>query len=175
MQISRAWAMPSKWTFDCKPIRQFIDKYMPYGRGERWADPFAGNNVVTRYANNLAESGVDACDWIRGIVDNQCDGVLFDPPYSMEQVKRSYNSVGIQDWQTRYGNNKNGGFPNVKDEIARVTKPDGYVLSFGWNSNGMGKKRGFKIVEILLVAHGGNHHDTICVAEVKSDRGSDNG
>jgi len=39
------------------------------------------------------------------------------------------------------------------------------VLSFGWNSAGMGEKRGFEIIEILLCAHGGGHNDTICVAE----------
>jgi hypothetical protein len=31
----------------------------------------------------------------------------------------------------------------------------------------MGKNRGFEIQEILLVAHGGNHNDTICVVEKK--------
>ncbi len=39
------------------------------------------------------------------------------------------------------------------------------VLSFGWSTSCMGKKRGYRIDEILLVAHGGGHHDTICVAE----------
>ena len=31
----------------------------------------------------------------------------------------------------------------------------------------MGKNRGFEIVEILLVAHGGHHNDTICTVEKK--------
>lgn len=29
----------------------------------------------------------------------------------------------------------------------------------------MGKERGFEILEILLVCHGGAHNDTICLAE----------
>lgn len=33
--------------------------------------------------------------------------------------------------------------------------------------NGIGKTRGFEIVEILLVAHGGNHNDTIVTVERK--------
>ena len=41
----------------------------------------------------------------------------------------------------------------------------GFCISFGWNSNGMGKNRGFEIVEILLVAHGGHHNDTIVTVE----------
>jgi hypothetical protein len=55
----------------------------------------------------------------------------------------------------------------MKIEIARITKPNGWVLCFGWNSNGVGKTRGFKLEEILLVAHGGHHNDTICTAERK--------
>ena len=43
----------------------------------------------------------------------------------------------------------------------------GVVLSFGWNSNGMGAPAGFKVVEVLLCRHGGGHNDTICLAEVR--------
>jgi hypothetical protein len=53
-------------------------------------------------------------------------------------------------------------------EIARLIRPGGYALSFGWSSGGMGKQLGFDIEKILLVPHGGNHHDTICVAEKKN-------
>ena len=31
--------------------------------------------------------------------------------------------------------------------------------------NGMGIKRGYILREVLLVAHGGNHNDTICTVE----------
>jgi len=40
------------------------------------------------------------------------------------------------------------------------------VISFGWNSGGIGKTNGFEILEILLVAHGA-HNDTICTVERK--------
>lgn len=56
---------------------------------------------------------------------------------------------------------------NLKSEIKRITKKDGIVISFAWNSNGIGKTYGFEIIEILLVPHGGNHNDTICVVERK--------
>jgi hypothetical protein len=46
-----------------------------------------------------------------------------------------------------------------------VLLDNGIVLSFGWNTVGMGKKRGFEILEIMLVCHGGAHNDTICMAE----------
>lgn len=35
----------------------------------------------------------------------------------------------------------------------------------GWNSAGFGKVRGYVFEEILLVAHGGAHNDTIVTVE----------
>lgn len=53
---------------------------------------------------------------------------------------------------------------NKKNEV----KVDGgIVISFGWNSGGVGAKYGFKTLEILLVPHGGAHNDTICVVDQK--------
>lgn len=54
------------------------------------------------------------------------------------------------------------------DEIARIVAPGGLVISFGWDSTGMGKGRGFETVEILLVNHGACHNDTIVTVERKS-------
>jgi len=56
------------------------------------------------------------------------------------------------------------------NEISRILKPNGIVISFGWNSSGVGKVRGFEIIEILLVAHGGMHNDTICTVERKINK-----
>jgi len=42
------------------------------------------------------------------------------------------------------------------------------VLSFGWNSIGMGIKKGFSIIELMLVCHGRTHNDTICIAEKRT-------
>ncbi len=56
---------------------------------------------------------------------------------------------------------------NLKKEISRITKKGGIAISFAWNSGGIGKINGFKQEEILLVSHGGNHNDTICVVETR--------
>ena len=60
-----------------------------------------------------------------------------------------------------------GYFTKFKTEISRIVKPNGIVITCGWNSNGIGKKYGFEIVEILLVAHGAMHNDTIVTIERK--------
>ena len=56
-----------------------------------------------------------------------------------------------------------------KEQIGRIVKPGGYVITCSWNSGGIGKKHGFEIVEILMVAHGGWHNDTIVVVEKKKE------
>ena len=157
--------MPNKWTFEMPVVKRLIQKY---NVGLNWIDPFCGQSNVAEYRNDLAVDKIDAFDFLSKFNTSTLTGCLFDPPYSMEQTKRSYQSIGIADWQTRYGNNKNGGFPNVKDQIARILYPNGYCISFGWNSNGLGKKRGFEIIEVVLIAHGGNHNDTIVTVEQKS-------
>lgn len=56
---------------------------------------------------------------------------------------------------------------NQKKEIGRIVKVGGKVITFGWNSGGIGSKHGFEITRILLVPHGGWHNDTIVTVETK--------
>ena len=55
--------------------------------------------------------------------------------------------------------------PFVRDAIVPVATEDAIVLSFGWNTVGMGKRHGYEQIEIMLCCHGGAHNDTICLAE----------
>jgi hypothetical protein len=88
------------------------------------------------------------------------DGVIFDPPYSIHQVKVAYDNFGLS-----VADNITGGFPKERDEVKRILRPGGLSISFGWNSVGMGLKRGFTPIEYLLVCHGGNRNDTIVTVE----------
>ena len=63
---------------------------------------------------------------------------------------------------------QNSFYGNRKKEITRIVKPRGIVISCGWNSNGVGKKNGFRLIEVLLVAHGSGHNDTIVTVEIKT-------
>lgn len=145
--INRTWAMPNLKTFTIKPIKELINKYK---NNEEWIDPFP-------YPYKQ-----DALEFLKDKKDNSIYGVLFDPPYSPRQLKECYDSMGLVLHDT-----KSSVWKQWKDEIARVIKPNGLCLSFGWSTNGLGKERGFEVIEILLVAHGGNHNDTICVVERK--------
>lgn len=165
MQINRVWQMPNSRTFQIKPIRAIIEKY---ARG-KIIDPFANSNKLATVTNDLDEQydtdyHMDALDFLAMFENESVDTVLYDPPYSPRQVAECYKQLGktvnMQTTQAGY-------WGNQKAEIARIIKPGGVVITCGWNSGGIGKKHGFEIVEILLVAHGGWHNDTIVVVERK--------
>jgi len=168
VKMSRAWAMPSGETFSIPPINNFVKSYNKQDLES--CDPFANNSRFAKYNNDIdpkykTEFNMDALEFLKTFESSSIDLVLFDPPYSPRQVSECYKSlnktVNMETTQSSF-------WSNIKNEIFRVVKPEGTVLSFGWNSQGIGKKRGFIMEEILIVAHGGNHNDTICTAERKA-------
>jgi len=165
MNINRIWAMPNKNTFDIKPINELISRY----NTKNSIDPFANKNRIAKVTNDLdpahkCDYNMDATDFLKVWPDNSIDMVFYDPPYSPRQVSECYKSLGMtvnmQTTQASY-------WGNQKKEISRIVSIGGYVITFGWNSGGIGKSLGFEIVEILLVPHGGWHNDTIVTVERK--------
>ena len=167
IQIERVWAMPNKNTFDIKPIHELIVEELTDGL---WIDPFANTNKLASVTNDLnpdydTDYHMDALDFMKMFDSDSVDGVLYDPPYSPRQVSECYNNVGFNvTWDTT----KASFWGNHKREISRIVKIGGKVITFGWNSGGIGYKYGFEIERILLVPHGGWHNDTICTVEVKT-------
>lgn len=165
--FTRAWHMPSHNTFKVRCIKQLIDKHLKAGMLS--IDPFANNSRLAKITNDLnpefdTDYHLDALDFLKQFESESIDFVFYDPPYSLRQVSECYKSVGREvtmettqsNWRTKHIN-----------EIARILKPDGIVMCFGWNSSGVGIERGMKMIEILLVSHGGSHNDTICTVEKK--------
>lgn len=165
--IERKWAMPNKNTFSIKPIKELILDELTEGI---WIDPFANSNKLATITNDLnveydTDYHMDALDFLKLFPDNSIDGILYDPPYSPRQVSECYNNVGLSvTWDTT----KSSFWSNHKREISRILKLNGKVITFGWNSGGIGASNGFSIKRILLVPHGGWHNDTICTVEVKT-------
>ncbi len=170
MKINRIWAMPNKNTFEVTPIWDFVDKYL--ADSERSIDPFARNFQRATITNDmnpetLAQHHEKADVFLQRFVGCKAfDLAIFDPPYSFYQAKEVYSKMGIEKFTMAEAQNM-GRWTPEKDMIDQLLKPGGIVLTFGWHSNGMGKKRNYEIIEILLVAHGSAHHDTICMAERK--------
>ena len=166
--ITRVWAMPSRWTFTIPPIKDLISKYVGDGKG--WVDPFAGEASPAEITNDInperkAGFCLDAHDFVRKLNGIKLNGVLFDPPYSLRQAKEVYENLGRK-FSMRDGQIV-GRWKELKDELAEKVIEKGIVISCGWNSEGFGKKRGYKLVELLLVAHGSGHNDTIVTVEQK--------
>lgn len=170
--IERIWAMPNKNTFSIKPINDLILNEV--NLENIWLDPFANKNKLATITNDLnpefdTDYHLDALDFLKLFADSSIDGVLYDPPYSPRQVSECYNKVGYNvTWDTT----KASFWGNHKREISRIVKLGGKVITFGWNSGGIGYTYGFEISKILLVPHGGWHNDTICTVEVKTHSGN---
>jgi hypothetical protein len=166
MKISRVWAMPSADTFSVQPIREFVLRYLT----PESCDPFARNCELAADRNDLnpatkAQSHMEAREWLGSLAaqGKRYTSVLFDPPYSPRQISEVYQSCGLKVGMEETQSARL--YSSCRDEIAKLVPVGGHVLSFGWNSVGMGLDRGFAIVEILMVCHGGAHNDTICIAE----------
>lgn len=168
MRIDRVWAMPSMHTFTILPIKQLLLEEM--GQDELWIDPFAGENSLAKITNDLNPNKptmyhMQALDFLKMFDDESVDGVLYDPPYTLRQVKECYDEFGIDiSWDGRCTF-----WSDQLDEIRRIVKPHGKLIKFGYNSNGAGNQREFTMTRILLVPHGGPHNDTIVTVEEKQN------
>lgn len=165
--FTRVWAMPNHETFKIKPIGILLKRHV--GNGKGWVDPFAGNNSPAEHTNDhnpatKAKSHVEAVEFCKHLVRDDYEGVIFDPPYSFRQVSEHYRVLGkkatAKDTSMAF-------YEKVKSAVCDKIKKNGFAISFGWNSNGFGKRRGFVIREILMVSHGGTKNDTIVTIEQK--------
>lgn len=168
VRFSRSWAMPTSDTFDCKPIEEFVKRYLktsqtsidPFARNKRWAKLTNDINPTTK-----AEWHMDAESFLLHIatLNHKADLLIFDPPYSPRQISEAYSEAGLK--VTMKDTQNSALYKRVRDASMPLLTDDAIVLSFGWNTVGMGKSRGFTQEEIMLVCHGGAHNDTICLAE----------
>ena len=158
--------MPNKWTFQIPPIAELVSRYVCDGKG--WIDPFAGMTSPAEITNDLnpkhkADFHMDALDFLKQL-EGQYRGVIFDPPYSYQQMKECYEEIGAGGITSRHATNFYG---DLREAISLLIVPGGMAISCGWNSIGMGKTHGWELIEVLLVCHGRAHNDTIVTVERK--------
>lgn len=148
-----------------KPVRELLEKEV---KGFS-IDPFARDSQICTWNNDInsktdSDLQHDALEFLKCHQEEEVDVVLFDPPYSPRQVSECYKAVGVKVdnlmTSARF-------WSQLKDEIAKITKQGSIVISFGWNSGGIGKTRGFEIEKILILNHGGSHNDTLVTVERK--------
>jgi hypothetical protein len=171
-RIRRVWQMPSGDTFDVPAMGALVRKHL---RGVS-VDPFARNKRWATHTNDLnpdttAEHHMHAADFLSMLADRGvvADVVIFDPPYSPRQIAECYAAAGLTTDMQATQNAKL--YADCRAAIRRLCKHGTVVLSFGWNSAGMGA--GFALDELVLVCHGGAHNDTICMVEHMTERQED--
>ena len=139
-------------------------------------DPFAREgfvgkmpNCITNDLNPVFDTDFnlefkDFCH-LMNTFDKSFDLVLFDPPYSLRQLKEHYDGIGkdLKLWQTHnmWGEGKN--------KLAECVPVGGVVISFGWTTAGFGKKRGFqkKAVHVFEQAAREDRYSLFVVVEEK--------
>ena len=158
--------MPNSETFQCRPIKNLVECYAQ--KAKITVDPFARNSKIGNITNDLnpeteAMYHLDALDFLKLLKaeNTKADLIFLDPPYSLRQMKDQYQNIG----RKITGRESRKFYGDLRDAAEEIVSNSGIVISFGWNSIGMGKTRGFEIVEILLVCHGRAHNDTICTVD----------
>lgn len=166
--ITREWAMPDASTFSIPPVNSLIAEHIRTSR--RVCDPFVHRSPFRHHcvSNDIdtdhpADFHMDALEFLRTRADREFDLVLFDPPYSPRQVSEVYRKV---EQTVDMTTTQSSFWADLKVEIRRVLDLDGRVVTCAWNSGGIGGPL-MRIEHIMLVAHGGWHHDTIVTVERK--------
>lgn len=162
--ITRKWIMPNHDTFSMKPLKELFEKYK---KGVT-VDPFARNCELCEYTNDLnkntkAKYHMKSDEFLKSAYP--MNTVIFDPPYSLRQVKECYDNYGTG--FTHKDSQNAIRWTVERDLISSKQNTGDIVISCGWSTTAMGKKRGYEIVEILILSHGAAHNDTLITVERK--------
>jgi hypothetical protein len=160
--IGRAFCMPNPYTFEMKPVRELLSRYVRYG--SIVVDPFCGKSDIATVRNDIRFGGCDAVEFLRGL-DISADVVLLDPPYSPRQMAESYKLAGIIKKGCEQTQNAKL-YSEAISELDRVLRVGGLAIRFGWNALGFPKAR-YQRLETLIVDHGGAHNATIVTVDEK--------
>lgn len=151
------------WTFQPRTIRRFVEERLE----GRTLNLFAGKTKLNHDDEIVrvdldeerdADHHFDAIEVRDRFGENAFDTVVMDPPYSVIQSRK------------RYDGEYAGHFKHIRDEVAKVVRPGGRALTFGFTSTGMARSRGFEKEELAIFAHGGRYRDTFCVVERRFER-----
>jgi len=83
------------------------------------------------------------------------DTIIFDPPYNLRKSREKY--FGVYTSELR----------KIKTELPNIVSEGGFVISYGYDTTGMGRSRGFELVHVCVINHSGDHNDTLCIIERK--------
>ena len=145
-----------RYTFESPKIKKWVEEnssglILNLFAGRTRLNPFEVRVDVDPEMD--ANFHMDALDFVCDSYANSFDTIILDPPYSYRKSMEMYNG------------NYSSRFKLIADNIPRILNPDGRVISFGYHSTFMGKKRGFYLDTMCVFAHGGAQHCTIAIIE----------
>jgi hypothetical protein len=152
-----------RYTFESPKIKEWVES-----RAEgNVLNLFAGKTLLNlnEVRNDVDESmnaihHKDALDFVKEWNGEKFDTIILDPPYAYRKSMEMYNG------------NYTSKFKLIADNISKILKDGGQVISFGYHSTFMGNKRGFKLKELCVFAHSGAQHCTIGIIEERSNSNS---
>lgn len=158
-------------TFEIPVVSKLLDRYLPHPRMPRWADPFARDSDRAELRNDFdpatrAPVHMDAQAFVRAL-PYRLEGALFDPPYSYRQITEHYRAVGRS--ATALDTSSNF-YVRVRVPLCAKIRVGGLFIAFGWNTTGPGDGDRWELLELLDVAHGSHHNDTLVTVWTKVRR-----
>jgi len=147
-----------RWTFEYKPAREFVEKRL---RG-RVLNACAGKTELSHdgkvLRNDLnpeidAETHVDVTNLRSCYPPQSFDTVVFDPPFDDLQAADKYDSLRADSVLEAF------------DQFAEIVRPNGLVITFGWNSWGMRSHDHFAREETVLFQRGPVKRDVIAAVD----------
>ena len=159
------YTLPNKWTFEIPEIKRYLEDVCA---GKKVLFPYAGKTRIKscKYSRTidinpdvLPDIVGDNKDVLLEMVASKVkyDIIVLDPPFSHFQSHATYKLDG----------KKHIIMTIVRDCCDKLLRPKGLIITFGFNSVGMGKKRGYKKRELHVFCHGGNRNDTLMLVEQK--------
>lgn len=160
MKIDFAYLIqPTKrYTFEQPKLKSWVEAWC---RG-RVLNLFAGKTRLNvdefRVDSNpemVADYYGDAYQFIQKC-KRKFDTIILDPPYSLRKSMEKYQGHYISR------------FTKLKNQLPKILKDNGRVISLGYSSVGMSRSRGFTKIALCLICHSGAYHDTIALVEEKN-------
>lgn len=158
------------FTYLCQPPKRYT---FEQPKLKKWCEEWSKGKVLNLFAGttkmNLDEYRVDIdastnpdfCGDAFEFVTTttiKFDTIILDPPYNLRKSREKYGGRFI------------GSFTKIKNELVRIINDGGRVITFGYDTVGMSRSRGFEKVAICVVCHNGDHNDTLCLVEVMGVR-----
>jgi hypothetical protein len=161
---------PKRYTFEMPKLKQWVEEHCQ----GNVLNLFAGKVILDFGCNSsvhcLKETRVDidptmpqidyvmdSYEFVKMAIEKgmKWDTVILDPPYNMRKSREKYGDRWI------------GSFTKIKDLIPQIVSEHGRTISFGYDTVGMSKSRGFQKIGICIICHNGDHQDTLAIYEGK--------